>query len=161
MGKFLFKGMAGRFASIVERSGGSVDTRTAGTGTIYVTVDGWYKVRFADHGECYCSEHLSVDPDGCSLEQAVRAVGRECELDVTRSLASFKAAATRKARISKELERKFAPIREKAKRREDARLSFQAIWLSENCPDYEARSNKSRKRARHKANAAFEAQYVS
>jgi hypothetical protein len=51
----------------------NVHSMTAQTGTVYVTIenDGHeYKVRFADHPECYCSEDISVDPDGSNLEQA-------------------------------------------------------------------------------------------
>ena len=30
-----------------------------------------FKVRIADHGECYCNEDMSIDPNGNTLEQVI------------------------------------------------------------------------------------------
>lgn len=157
---FRHRDMAYRFTAIMERAGASIDFRTAGTGTIYVTIEGIFKVRFADHGECYCREDISVDPDGCSLEQAVRAAARECDLDVTRSLAAFKAASTRARKTREAREAQLAPIRQAHQKYEDARMVFQRGFIEAHYPDYEGRSAKSRKRIRAKANKEFEAQYA-
>lgn len=104
--------LANRFIAIMEKAGASVSFTVAGTGTIYVTVDGSFKARFADHGECYCREDISVDPDGCTLEQAVTAAGRETGIDVSAALNSMnraaKAAATRKANDAARFEDKMA-----------------------------------------------------
>lgn len=157
---FKHRDMATRFTTIMERAGAQADYHTAGTGTIYVTVDNMFKVRFSNHGECYCSEDMSVDPDGCSLEQAVRAAARECDLDVSRSLASFKAAATRAYRQSAEREARLAPVMAAAKERWAAEAAFQRDFIAAHYPDYEIRSAKSRKRIRAKANKDFAVQYA-
>lgn len=76
-----------------ERLGYGVHASYAATGTVYLTCepdDGdLITVRVADHGECYCGETISVDPDGCSKEQAVtllaRQVGRRVPGWVTRN----------------------------------------------------------------------------
>jgi hypothetical protein len=103
---------AKRFATIMEKAGASVHWTRAGTGTVYVTINDSFKARFADHGECYCREDISVDPDGCTLEQAVRAAGRETGVDVSKALAvmnrAAKAANTRKANDDARFEAKMA-----------------------------------------------------
>lgn len=103
---------AKRFVAIMEKAGARVHWTRAGTGTIYVMVNDSFKARFADHGECYCHEDISVDPDGCTLEQAVRAAGRETGIDVSDALAamirSAKAADTRKANEAARFEDKMA-----------------------------------------------------
>jgi hypothetical protein len=157
---FKHRDMATRFTTIMERAGAKTDYRIAATGTIYVTVEGLFKVRFSDHGECYCREDISVDCDGCSLEQAVRAAARRCDLDVARSLASFKAATTRARQQSEEREARLAPVIAAAKAREKARTAFQRDFIAAHYPDYEARSTKSRKRIRARANREFEVQYA-
>jgi hypothetical protein len=47
----------------------------SGNGSIYVTYEGpndqTVKVRFADHGGCYCSEDVSCDPDGFTPVQVI------------------------------------------------------------------------------------------
>lgn len=103
---------ADRFVSIMEKAGASVDFRVAGTGTVYVVVNGSFKARFADHGECYCREDISVDPDGCTLEQAIAAAGRELAIDVSGALAALgradKASRTRRANAEARFEDKMA-----------------------------------------------------
>lgn len=71
------------------------EVNIAATGTIYiewslesqdtypVLIDGEYvdfnetetfKIRVADHSECYCTEDISVDPQGATWRQAVDAL---------------------------------------------------------------------------------------
>lgn len=71
--------LAEEFMTAVRGLGFEPDFTVAGTGTIYVSVDG-FKVRFADHGECYCHEDISVDPDGCEGWQALAAFCRHADL---------------------------------------------------------------------------------
>lgn len=164
--KFNHRRMAEQFTSIILRAGGQVDECWAGTGTRYITAYGHpddedafsIKVRFSDHGECYCSEDMSVDPDGCTLHQAVRAAARETNLNLTTSLAAFKAAATRRANEDKERDAKATARVAARKKQERARVAFQEEFIVANYPDYQARSTKSRKRIRAKANKLFEAQ---
>ena len=103
---------ANRFIAIMEKAGAHVRSTRAGTGSVYVTINDSFKVRFADHGECYCHEDISVDPDGSTLEQAVRAAGRETGIDVSNALAAMdraaKAANTRKANDAARFEDKMA-----------------------------------------------------
>lgn len=157
---FRHREMAKRFITIMERAGADVEYHVAGTGTIYVTVEVIFKVRFADHGECYCREDMSVDPDGYSLMQAVSAAGDMFDLDVSRSLAAFKAAASRARRQRAEWEARADLLYEPYMQREKARLAFQRDFIASRYPDYETRPPKSRKRVRAKANKEFAAQYA-
>lgn len=117
--------LANRFVSIMKKAGASASSTRAGTGTIYVTVDGSFKARFADHGECYCREDISVDPDGCTLRQAVEAAGKALGIDVSPAVAAMdrasKGARTRKANDAARFEDKMA--------RRDAAV---ARWLDAN-----------------------------
>lgn len=77
-----------------EKMGWLVDIEEARTGTLYLTCErdlptgSWSpsirgdgqiwtadtqeaKIRVADHAECYCSEDISVDPQGATWRQAV------------------------------------------------------------------------------------------
>jgi len=61
----------------------------AATGSIYLTVEAGYNydeeaeefmdfvsttVRIADHGECYCREDISIDPDGHTIDAALEFI---------------------------------------------------------------------------------------
>lgn len=115
--------LANRFIAIMEKAGASVNWSRAGTGTIYATVNGSFKARFADHGECYCRENISIDPEGCTLEQAVAAAGRELDIDVSAALNAMnraaKAAKTRRAND-------YARFEDKMARREAAAARYMA-----------------------------------
>lgn len=66
-----------------EKLGYYVSNHTAQTGTVYLTCEAVAnegtneekviarKIRIADHGECYCSEDISVDPSGWSAHDAI------------------------------------------------------------------------------------------
>ena len=172
--KFEYRKMADRFTKIMEKAGADVRSSEAGTGTIYVTVNQLWVVRFADHGECYCRENISVDPDGCSLEQAVRATGRECGIDVSRSLAAFKSAATRRwnagaddRAIREQNLREYAesPIFKKRQAFANwkynnldvynemlsAKWAFQKKWVEKNCADFDTRSKSARRGIKKKS----------
>lgn len=100
MTKFNHKAAAKRFIKACQKAGASVDWTIAGTGSMYVTVsgdEGQIKVRFADHGECYCSEDISVDPEGCDYAQAINATMRETGIDLSATVRALEAAATREA----------------------------------------------------------------
>jgi hypothetical protein len=152
--------LADRFVEIIGRAGGRCSTSRAGTGSIYVTVEPAadqdaarpIAIRFADHGECYCGEAISVDPDGCTLAQAVRAAARVTGLDLSRSLRAFAAAETRAARVAAAERERTARRRAEGAAAEAARRAAQAEWIASRYPDYAARSIKSQKKIRAAAN---------
>ena len=85
--------------------GFGVDFHEAQTGTIYLELDAGgdvnydpVKIRVADHGECYCSEDISCDPNGYSAHQTIQWIARRAGVEVPRRLlGAWKAAETRKA----------------------------------------------------------------
>lgn len=156
--KFQHRKLAERFENIMRRAGATLHVHWAQTGTIYVTVDDIFKVRFADHGECYCTEDIDVSPDGCTLEVAVRAAAEACDLDVARSLASFKAARTKETRRREAEEARLAPIIAARRHYEEKRIAFQKVYIANNYPDYANYSTKSRSRIREKANKLYRSQ---
>ena len=81
-----------KMEEILKAAGAAVKMKGAGTGSIYLDVtagvgeadeDGEYDdietriIRFADHGECYCREDISVDPDGLTFTQAMEYLADE------------------------------------------------------------------------------------
>lgn len=55
------------------------DESFASTGTRYYSIakgERELKIRVADHGECYCTEDYSVDPDGLSVEDLRRVISK-------------------------------------------------------------------------------------
>ena len=71
---------AEKIEKLAKELGCETDLHRASTGTYYLTVeyvsesemrrDVEIKIRFADHGECYCNEDLDVSPTGCDPKQA-------------------------------------------------------------------------------------------
>ena len=97
----LYEKQSDEFVALVRKAGGVATSARAATGTIYVTVD-QFKARFSDHNDAYGSADISIDPQGCTLLQALRACARETGLDLSRAIrareAAEKAAATRRAK---------------------------------------------------------------
>lgn len=153
--------IAARFIRLTEKAGATVHASYAGTGSIYVTVTGpedSIKVRFADHGECYCREDISVDPDGCTYEQAVRATMRMTGLNLSRSLSAIAAAANRRATKAAEEAANSAPIFAEAQAYNAARIKFQAEYIARKLAARdEPASKKTLKRYRAEANKEFAA----
>lgn len=151
---------ADRFAAAVTRAGGQAHVRHAQTGTVYVAAsgqDGSITARFANHGECYCREDISVDPDGASYAGALRAAARATGLDLRRSLAACQAAATRQARAAAEEAAQIAAARAAAASRDAARVAFRDAYVADKLAG--ARASKNRlKRLRQEANRAFYAE---
>ncbi len=89
---------ARQIESAATAMGLNVDLHHAQTGTIYLTLDENLKIRVADHGECYCSEAISCDPTGYSVDQAIDWIAERFERAVpTAILRVRKAVATRAA----------------------------------------------------------------
>lgn len=66
-----------------RKLGFDVDIAVASTGTIYLAFSKGevrVKVRVADHGECYCREDISVDPQGSEAWQAVKLLAESANL---------------------------------------------------------------------------------
>ncbi|MCV6548539.1 MAG: hypothetical protein OIF56_14875 [Cohaesibacter sp.] len=164
---FNHKAITEQFKKILERAGATFTIHTAQTGTVYMTIAGAdddhqdLKIRIADHGECYCSEDFSIDPEGINLKQAVEFTGKYCGYNVTRSLAAFKAAQTRRAAKHAEAAAQFQPALKAAKAEWEAREAFQKAYITKNHPDYDQQPPKKRKRIRHRANKAYVGQGTS
>lgn len=141
---FNHKTLARQFETIMEKIGSSVRSQTAGTGTIYVTVNDSFKVRFADHGECYCHEDISVDPDGCTLYQAIRAAGRELNIDVSSALAGMDRA--RKVAVTRQVKTE-ARVNEKIALRDEAA----AKWIAANVTGFDSMRQAEQSRVRMQA----------
>lgn len=81
MNKIALQQIADRISRQARRLGYDVDEHRAQTNTLYLSCDhpnaaGQIKIRIADHGECYCSEDISIDPDGCEMFQAIALLAR-------------------------------------------------------------------------------------
>lgn len=92
----------------IEAMGFDADSHQAQTGTIYIETDIGdedyrpVKIRVADHGECYCSEDVTCDPQGYTARQTIEWLAREASVDVPASvLRGWKSAETRKANAAK------------------------------------------------------------
>ena len=97
-----------------RKLGYSVDEHWANTGTRYLSCSYDlfdYKIRVADHGECYCSEDMSVDPDGHTAHQAISKLAKLAKkpeppfikAQRTRLVKLEEAAAIRRDIIKKEI----------------------------------------------------------
>jgi len=116
-----------------EAIGYMVDEYWAKTGTRYLECKYYFddnvdkdivtvKIRVADHGECYCSEDISVDPNGCTVDQAIRLLAKRAGIDLEqhektlRSERAKRAAKTRKRNKENPPEPTPAWIKEKIKK---------------------------------------------
>jgi len=143
---------AEQFIALIEKAGGSVSFSKAQTGTVYVTVEGSFKARFADHGECYCNEDVSVDPQGVSMLQALRSCAKATGLDLSRSIKAREAIERRQNEAAAVLNAELAVIAAESAliaevRRDTQRSAILARW-----PDYDSFPAKKRQRCRHKIN---------
>lgn len=143
---------AEQFIAIIERAGGQVSFTKAQTGTVYVIVEDSFKARFADHSECYCREDVSVDPEGVSLLQALRACTKATGLDLSKSIKAREAAERRQNEKDAAMGAELAAIAAQTDRvitdlRDAQRTAILARW-----PDYDTFPAKKRQRCRHKIN---------
>lgn len=96
---------ADRIEAAAERLGYTCPRASyAQTGTIYLYLqhDNFVEeitVRVADHGECYCSEDISVDPDGLTVDQAVEWLARRAGQPVPGWIKANRTRAANRARI--------------------------------------------------------------
>lgn len=143
---------AEQFIAIIERAGGQVSFTKAQTGTVYVIVEDSFKARFADHSECYCREDVSVDPEGVSLLQALRACTKATGLDLSKSIKAREAAERRQNEKAAALEAELTVIRAETSQIAAERLDVQRAALIARWPDYDSFPAKKRQRCRHKIN---------
>lgn len=142
---------AHKFAELARKAGGIVTVQRAGTGTIYVTVDS-FKARFADHGECYCREDISVDPQGCDLLQALQACASRTGLDFSRSIRVREVIARKQAEKAAAFAAELRQIEVESDARDAERRDRQRELLLARWPDYDSFPAKKRQRCRHKIN---------
>lgn len=144
----LHHAQADEFILTVERMGFAPVRRTANTGTVYVDVDG-FNVRFADHGECYCREDVSVDPYGLELWQAIAAF---C-LHTKTQEPEIVAAGRKRFEAGQEREQQARAVRETRYQQHLAEVAMVDAWMAENGKT--GLTGKRRKRARSKARGAL------
>lgn len=108
-----------------EKLGYGVYVSWAQTGSRYLTCtrdDAQVIVRVADHGECYCREDITVDPDGCEPWQAVRLLAEKAGQPepawirglLTRRANAEKARKARSATVDQQRRAEKAAVREQS-----------------------------------------------